>query len=147
MLLNFFTKLPIPNKIPDAMQKIAEELSRCVDKEDCLKRAHQIMTRKFRGYRFRTCTKIHLAFETDLKKLWSRDGFLHCHTMNYLLRVLLVKSGWFDDLDIQFGYSLVWYVSPHQYLRVRIGENKYINMDVWNHHYGKKFGDYAHGFH
>ena len=37
MLLNFFTKLPIPNKIPDAMQKIAEELSRSVDKEDCLK--------------------------------------------------------------------------------------------------------------
>ncbi len=147
MLPNFFTKLPIPDKIPDAMQKIAEELGRSVNKEDCLKRAYEIMTQKFRGYRFRTYIKIHLAFEADLEKLWARAGFMHCHTMNYLLRVLLIKSGWFDDLDIQFGYSLVWYVSPHQYLCVRVGDDQYINVDVWNHHYGKKFGDYARGFH
>ncbi len=105
------------------------------------------MTEKFRGYRFRTYTKIHLAFETNLGKLWQRTGFTHCHTMNYLLRVLLIKSGWFDDDDIKLKYSLVWYISPHQYLRVMVGENKYLNVDVWNHHYGKRFGDYARGFH
>ena len=147
MLLNFFTKLPIPNKIPEEMQKIAEELSRSASKEDCLKSAYEIMTQKYRGYRFRTYTKIHLAFETDLEKLWQRTGFMHCHAINYLLRILLIKSGWFDDSDIRFRYSLVWYISPHQYLRVKVGDDKCLDVDIWNHHYGKEFGDYAHGFH
>jgi hypothetical protein len=147
MIPNFFSKKPIPDQLPFEMQTIVEELKLSANKEECLKQAYKIMTSRYRGFRFRTYIKIYEAFETDLEKLWCKTGFLHCHVINYLLRVLLVKSGWFDDDDIQLKYSLIWYVSPHQYLQVKVGENKFINVDTWNHHYGKRFGDYARGFH
>ena len=147
MIPNFFRKKPIPDKLPAEMEQIVEELKHLNSKEECLKRAYEIMIGRYRGYRFRTYWQLHKAWEMDLEKIWKKTGFLHCHAMNYLLRVLLVKSGWFQDDDIQLKYSLVWYVSPHQYLRVKIEDNKFVNVDVWNYNYGKKFGDYAHGFH
>jgi len=147
MIPNFFSKKPIPDKLPLEMEKIVEELKRFESKEECLKQAYGIMAGRYRGYRMRTYIRIHEAFCTDLEKLWRKTGFLHCHVMNYLLRVLLVKSGWFQDDEIELKYSLVWYISPHQYLRVKVGDNKFINVDVWNAFYGKKFGDFARGFH
>lgn len=147
MIPNFFRKNQIPDKLPVEMEKIVAELKQTGSQEECLRRAYEIMVRRYRGFRFRTYLRIHEAFETDLEKMWKKTGFLHCHVINFLLRVLLVKSGWFQDADIKFKYSLVWYVSPHQYLQIKVGENKFINVDVWNYHYGKKFGDYARGFH
>lgn len=129
------------------MEKIVEELKQATGKEECLRRAYEIMIKRYRGFRFRTYIQIHKAFHSDLERLWNKKGFMHCHVMNFLLRVLLIKSGWFSEDDIELKYSLVWYISPHQYLRVRVGENKFINVDVWNAFYGKKFGDYARGFH
>ncbi|MBT4541212.1 hypothetical protein HOC35_06900 [Candidatus Woesearchaeota archaeon] len=66
--------------------------------------------------------------------------------MNYLLRLLLVKSKHFKEKDIVHKYSLVYYTSPHQYLNVKISKNKTINVDIWGAANGIKFGDYANGF-
>lgn len=147
MIPNFFNKRPIPEKLPEEMESVIEELRGVIGKEECLRWAYEIMIQRYRGYRFRTYWRFGEAFETDVEKLWQKTGFLHCHNMNYLFRILLVKSGWFGDDDIKLKYSLVWYISPHQYLQIKLDDNSFINVDIWNHNYGKKFGDYARGFH
>ena len=63
------------------------------------------------------------------------------------MRILLVKSELFDEEDIKLKWTLVWHISPHQYLTIKINQNEYINIDLWGKAYGINFGDYAHGFH
>lgn len=147
MILNLFVKYPIPDKLSPEMQKVTDELRELGSKEEVLERAYEILTLKYKGMRFATYVRLPLLFVHDTAKLWAKSGFLYCTAMNYLLRVLLVKSGWFLEEDIQRKYSLVWYISIHQYLRVRISDSRYINVDIWNASYGKRLGDYARGFH
>ena len=66
--------------------------------------------------------------------------------LNYLFMIFLVKSG-FDYKDINPKWTLVYYLSPHQYLNIKINKKKPINVDSWGKSYGIKFGDYARGFH
>jgi hypothetical protein len=56
-----------------------------------------------------------------------------------------VKSGKARDNQVKLGYSFVWYVSPHQYLKVRVGE-KWVAVDPWNYGRGAALGKYATGF-
>ena len=147
MILSLFKKEPIPEKLPEGMMKMVEELKACRNQDECLQKGYDISTSKYRGYKFKTYTKLWRVFETDLEKLWARSGFLHCHLMNYLLRILLVKSGWFRDEDLTLQITFIWYVSIHQHLLVHMRDGRQIHVDIWYAHYGKKFGDYAHGFH
>ncbi|MEW6610493.1 MAG: hypothetical protein AB1352_02620 [Patescibacteria group bacterium] len=146
MIPNLFKKEPIPEKLPVDMMKVVEELKRCQNQDECLQRAYDILTTKYRGYKFRTYTRFWEMFETDLDKLWARSGFLHCHLMDYLMRVLLVKSGWFRDEDLVLKITFIWYISIHQHLLVHMRDGRQIHVDIWYAHYGKKLGDYARGF-
>lgn len=147
MIPNFFKKQPIPEKLPTEMEKIIQVLKATTSQEGCLRLAHETLISKYYGSRLKTYGRIYEIFETDVERLWSKSGFLHCHVLNYLLRILLIKSGWFSDDDIKLKYSLVWYISPHQYLQIKTKENKVINVDIWSYIYGNKLGDYARGFH
>jgi hypothetical protein len=145
MIPHLFSKEPIreiTNK--DLLQSI-NLVKHSRSKEEALKRAFKIITSKFKGYRFRTYILFWKAWEKDPNKLWSRSGFMHCTHQNFLLRVLLVKSSWFSEQDIQLGYSLVWYISPHQYLKIKLGKD-IICADPWNHRFGVPLGYYAVGF-
>ncbi|MFH0923601.1 MAG: hypothetical protein V1825_02605, partial [Candidatus Falkowbacteria bacterium] len=121
--------------------------------------AYEILIAKYRSQRIKTYTKLFNVFSNDIDKMWSQTGFLHCTNMNYLMRTLLIKSGFFNDSDIALKWTMVWYISPHQYIQVNMGmspnallsrnsqNNKKINIDIWGKSYGIKFGDYARGFH
>lgn len=145
MPLDLFSKTPIPDVLPDEMRETISDISNSSDKKDCLKKAYGILAAKYRGYKIKTYTKLFEIFLRDLAALWGRSGFLHCTNINYLLRILLVKSGFFTDDDIRLRWTLVWYISPHQYVQVKVG-NQWINVDIWAHAYGVKLGDYARGF-
>ncbi len=147
MIPNLFIKKEIPQDIPEEMQKIIEELKKINNKEKILYKAYDILVNKYQGQRWGTFLKLPLLFITDIYNLWQRDGFLHCTAMNYLLRILLIKTGRFRDEEIELKLTLVWYISIHQYIRVKISEDKFINVDIWGANYGINFGDYAHGFH
>lgn len=148
MIPNFFCKEKIPDKLPEDLEEIINvELKTSKTKEECARKAYVILTEKYGGDRIKTYSRIFELFACDVAKLWSRSGFLHCSHLNYLLRITLVKSGFFKDEDIQLKWTQIWYISPHQYLRVKLDDEKYVNIDVWAHVYGIKFGDYAHGFH
>lgn len=146
MPIDLLLKTPIPNQLPKQMQETINELKKSLNKEDCLKHAYGILSAKYRGSRIKTYTKLFNVFSKDIDKMWSQTGFLHCTNMNYLIRTLLIKSGFFNDSDITLKWTMVWYISPHQYIQVIIN-NKKINIDIWGGSCGIKFGDYAHGFH
>ena len=146
MPLDLFKKTLIPNQLPDEMRDVIAELKKSSDKEDCLKRTYEILNKKYRGYHLKTYTRIFNIFSKDLSKLWQKNGLLHCTNMNYIMRALLIKSGYFNEDEIKIKWAFVWCISPHQYLQVKIN-NHWINIDIWGNAFGIKFGDYAHGFH
>lgn len=142
---HFFGKEPIPRLTnPDLLAAVAK-VRAASGREAALRSAYALITERFVGKRFRTYLLFWLAFETDANRLWQRQGFMHCTQQNYLLRVLLVQSGWFTEDDIRLAYSLVWYVSPHQYLLVRL-KRGWLALDPWNDSYSPGFGYFASGF-
>lgn len=146
MPLDLFKKTSIPEQLPDKMLNVIAELKKSSNKEDCLKFAYEILNKKYRGYRVKTYIKIFDIFSKDITKIWQKNGFLHCTNINYVTRTLLVKSGHFNDNEIKIKWTFVWYISPHQYLQVKINNSR-INIDIWGKVFGIKFGDYARGFH
>lgn len=143
---HFLSKTKIPVELPKEMQDLALELSKSKNQDQCLKKAYDFLTKKYRGYKFKTYTKFFDVFINSVDTLWGKNGFLHCHNLNYLLRILLVASGFFENKDIHNKWTLVWYISPHQYLTVNLKNGKTINIDLWAHAYNIPFGGYAHGF-
>lgn len=133
-------------QLPEGMKKAIETLKKSGSREKCLKKAYDIMTKRFRGCRLKTYTRFFEIFDNNLESLWSKKGFLHCTKMNMLMSILLVESGFFSGKDIQSRWSLVYCISPHQHLEVKTGKGKSVSIDIWGKHYGIKYGDYAHGF-
>ena len=135
------------NQLPSDMQLAIAKLKKSKDKEDCLRKAYEILAKKYYGNRLKTYIRFFELFNTNIEKAWNKDGFLHCTMLNRLLRILLVKSGFFRDSDIKTRWTSVWYFSPHQYLEVMLADDELVKIDVWANAYGIGFGDYAHGFH
>lgn len=138
---------PIPNNLPVEMAKCIEEIKLVGDKEQALKQAYSIITSRYKGQRLKTLIYFWKLATSNPHILWTSIDFLHCTNMNFLLRILLVKSGWFTDADIKPRWTLIWFFSPHQYLRVRLVGGNWINVDAWGAAHGIGYGDYAHGFH
>ncbi len=144
MSYNLIRKSPVPEKVPESMQNIIDILNQSKDKEECLKKAYDIMTRRYKGYMLKTYLRFLDLFEADAGRLWARTGFLHCTQMNYLMRILLVKSRHFLDSDISLKWTLFW-ISPHQYLSINMAD-KEIDIDIWGQSRGAGFGEHASGF-
>ena len=142
MVLDAFSKTPIKDILPDDMQGIAYELSKSPDQISCLRAAYDILTARFHGDRLKTFTHVLDLFSDNVSYLWDRR-FLHCTNSNYLLRHLLIESGHFAEQDIMLCRTLIWHVSPHQYVSVKVG-NKRIDVDIWASRYGIPFGDHSH---
>ncbi|QSH39138.1 hypothetical protein JXR01_02410 [Candidatus Kaiserbacteria bacterium] len=136
----------MPEKLPKTMQSAVEELQNSSSQKECLARAYELMTTKYHGNRIKTYALLARVFTRNIFKLWERGGFVHCTNANYVLRILLVKSGFFKNEDIQSKWTLVWYISPHQYLEVTMQNGECINVDVWSAAYGLKLGEYVGGF-
>ncbi len=146
MPLDFFSRTPLPESLPEDMRIVAEQLKQSVSQKICLFNAYTILTEKYHGERLKTYTCLSDIFLRDIAVLWHKNGFLHCTNINYLLRVLLVKSGFFTESDIRLRWTHIWYISPHQYLQAKVG-TEWIDVDVWAYAYGIRLGDKAHGFH
>ncbi len=143
----FLSKTKIPEKLPAEMQRVVDDLKQSSNQEECLQKAYEIMTSRYRGYKLRTYTRFFNIFTFNVDKLWNDKGFIHCHNANYLLRILLVKSGFFENKDLKNKWTLTWYLAIHQYLKIKMSKGENVNVDVWGVAYGIKFGDYAHGSH
>ena len=141
-----FGRRPIPAELPPEMNEVTSELRKTVTKEECLWEAVRILSERYRGYRFRTYTRVFDLWTSDPERLWAKQGFLHCTNVNYLCRILLVGSGHFRDGEIEQRWTAVYWISPHQYLRVRLDEGRWVEVDLWGLHYGIPLGGHARGF-
>lgn len=145
MIHNLFFRAKIPGKIPGEYQRVISKIKKSSkNKHEFLKRSYNFLAKKYLGVRLNL--RYAELFGIDLKKVWKKK-IIFCNTMNYLLRLFLIKSRMFAEKDIRIKWSLVLFVSPHQYLQIRASRNKWINVDLWGQDHGIKFGDYARGFH
>ena len=108
--------------------------------------AYALLSSRFHGERFYTISHFFELFKPDLKKLREKSGPLHCTNLNSLLIEDLLASGLFSKDDIERHWTLLWWISPHQYLKVKT-EDGWIKVDLWAKSFGIEFGDYAHDWH
>ena len=145
MIHNLFFRAKIPGKIPKEYQKVISNIKKSSkNKYEFLRKSYNFLAKKYLGVRLNV--KYAELFGIDLKKVWKKK-IVFCTTMNYLLRLFLIKSGMFTEKDIRTKWSFIWFLSPHHYLQVKVSRNKWINADLWGQDHGIKFGDYAREFH
>lgn len=135
-------KYPIPQKIPLDMQEVIMELKRHSKKKiDFLILAHQYLTKRYHGGRILSIIRLDLVMMTDIEKIWRRHGYTPCNTLNYLLRIFLIKSGYFKEEGIIVKHTFFNF-NIHQYLKIKADKN-WINVDPAGKAMGVEFGDYA----
>ena len=70
MVPNLLTKLPIPKTLPKDVQQAVNNLKKSKNKEDCLRKAFDLINKKFRGYPgIMVYLTIIKAFNTDINYL------------------------------------------------------------------------------
>jgi hypothetical protein len=143
----FFRKTPLPQDVCAVIAAEIKRLQKAMSKEQYLQQAYDLITTRFVSGRINTIMRLFELFSTSTRDLWNRNGrFVHCTNQNYLLAVLLVKGGRFQESDIILKWTLISYFSPHQYLKVRVDSNRWVTVDCWGRQYGVPYGDHAYGF-
>ncbi len=135
-----------PENLPEEMRVLAQEIAKRPNQREALQYAYDALSKKYRGYRVLTFLRLDRFFITDIDTLWQKNGFLHCHHMNYLLRTLLLASGQFTPEAIEARWTQIWLFSPHQYVVVTLETGEQVEVDLWGKAYGIPFGGHAHGF-
>lgn len=115
-------------------------------KKEQLLRSYGLFSQRYHGERLYTLTHFFELFEPSLEKLRTKSGAMHCTNINRLFKAELLASGLFSETDIKTRWTLLWYVSPHQYLQIKT-EDGWTSVDIWAKTFGIGFGDHAHGFH
>jgi hypothetical protein len=118
----------IPKRIPaEIEEKINELKAKSSSAEEFLKLAYDYLGTKYRSRRFGTILRFGHLFKS-IDEIWQTKGFLPCTINNYLLRIFLVRSGWFKKRDIRRQHVFFNFII-HQYLRVRVS-GRWLDVDV-----------------
>lgn len=133
-----FKEEKVPETIPASMlEKINEIKNQVNTKEHFLNLAYNYLGSRFRSERFNTFLKLNYLFKS-VDAVWQLDGYMPCTINNFLLKIFLVKSGWFNEKDVRRQHVFVNFV-PHQYLQVKIGD-KWLDVDVGEKQRGLPIG-------
>ncbi|MBN2142824.1 hypothetical protein JW711_05850 [Candidatus Woesearchaeota archaeon] len=147
MIPNLFSKEPLPDNIPAGMTAAIRKIKQAhPGKEDFLRASYLFLATKYQLKRLQVISKFYQLFIKDLDWAWNKKGHIHCTTLNFLLRIMLVKSGLFKDSDITIRLTSTWFTMAHQYLTIRISDDKSIDVDISMRDYGIPFGSHAGGF-
>lgn len=137
-----FKKSKLPKKLPLSLKlKIKELKLKSKNRKEYLRNTYKYLTKKYHGKRNTIIKKPKQLFETNIKNIWKRKGFIPCHTFTQLVRLFLVKSKLFKEKDIKIKHTFFNFIL-HQYLEVRI-KKKWHKIDAWAKFIGIKFGDYG----
>lgn len=134
-----FRKRALPDLLPENFAQILKRLDlESLDNLDFLQHSYAYIIAQYNGSRIQTITKFWRAYKNPLTQ---KPGFMHCTNQNYLLRLMLVKSGRFIESDIKVRIvPLNLFI--HQYLEVRIGA-QWIVVDPWSAFLKVPFGKHA----
>lgn len=128
----------IPEQIPETMaDKINEFKDRAESREEFLNLAYDYLGSRYCSERLNTILKFNYLFKR-LDEIWLLEGYIPCTMSNYLLKIFLVKSGWFKEGDLRRRHVFVNFII-HQYLQVKLGDN-WLNVDVGEKQRGLPLG-------
>ncbi len=123
-----FKKKPLPDIIPVDFSALIQRLNvESKDNSDFLKKCYEFVTSRYIGSRTKTVTRFWIAFEEPINH---RPGFMPCTGQNYLLRLVLVKSGRFSDAEVAVKVTPLNFFL-HQYLKVKVVDS-WVNMNPWS---------------
>lgn len=146
MIPNLFKKEKIPNKLPKEFENKIKEFSKYKNKEEFLKKSFFYIIENWGGNRINFILKFSRLFQKDISKIIKTEGYIPCTTMNYLLRIMAIKSKLFKEKDIKLNLTNTWYIVPHQFLKIKISKKKTIILDPYNYQFGIDYGKYGSGF-
>jgi hypothetical protein len=92
MIPNFFKKEPIPDIIPEELTEKIREFSQSGDRENFIKDTFFYVVGRYGGARTGLISHFMRIFETDIFEIFATTGYMHCTTMNYLIRIMCIKS-------------------------------------------------------
>lgn len=123
-----FKKEPLSDVLP----KEFEAYIRQIDSEssgnlDFLRKSYEFVISRYKGSRVKTVTQFWKVFCDPITE---KPGFMPCTGQNYLLRLMLVKSGRFKESDVILKV-VPFNLFIHQYLRVRVND-MWMDVDPWS---------------
>jgi hypothetical protein len=137
-----FTPIKLPKKIPFSFLSIIEKIDKQSSSDmEYLKNCYEYLTTIYYGSRFEIFSKWKLAFADPFTQ---KNGFLPCNIFNFLLVVMLLKSGRFQSEEVNICVVFLNFFI-HQYVKVKI-DNTWICVDPTYKIYGVPFGKRAIGF-
>ena len=113
-----FKQKQISKDLPLDLKNSIDDL-RVLEKGEIIKKVYLLLKEKYQGNRAKTITKFFEIFNFNLEELWYAQGFIHCTAINYLLKIILINSG-FKAEEIELKWTQTWYIYPHQYVKVKI---------------------------
>jgi hypothetical protein len=123
-----FKEESVPDTIPRSMAKEIDNLkNQARTSEQFLKLAYDFVGLKYRSERLNTILKFHCLFKT-LDQAWAMTGYVPCTISSYILKIFLVRSGFFKENEVGRKYSFVNFIL-HQYLRVKV-DGQWLDVDV-----------------
>ena len=148
MIPNLFSKEPLPGKLPHDMALTIRRLrEKHHSKEEFLRACFDFLRKRYHLRRLQVLAQFFNLFRKDIGWMWHKKGHLHCTSVNYVLRAMLVRSGLFADDEIILRLTTTWYIIPHQYLTVLVGDSRQVDVDVSTYDFGIPFGAHAGGWH
>lgn len=118
----------IPEKLPETMKDKIDELKFLSSSpKEFLELSYKYIGEKNWSERLNTFFKFGLLFK-DLDSIWKVNGYVPCTQSSFLMRIFLLKSGFFKPKEIRRRYVFVNFI-VHQYLEVYI-EDKWVPVDV-----------------
>ncbi len=132
----------VPISLPDDLQNEVDALNKKSTSDlDYIKHAYHYITTKYYAGRFKTVVNARFAFDDPFSH---PHGYLPCHLQNYILKIMLIKSGRFESRDIK-SITVFLNFFIHQYLKVHV-DGRWINVDPAGTCLGVPFGQRAIGF-
>jgi len=130
----------MPAEIPIDMKKMIDELKvKAGSPRDFLELAYDFVGSRYRSERFSTIIKFNYLFFT-LDRIWRMSGYIPCTQSSYILRIFLIKSGFFREEEIKRKHFFVNFI-VHQYLQVKVN-GEWVDVDVGEKQNGMKIGNH-----
>lgn len=132
-----FFKARLPHKIPSYFEEKIRILNNESDSDkEFVYNCYSFITSKYYGNKVKTFIDFSYAFQDIFSH---KDGYLPCTVQNELLRIMLIRSGRFQEKDIRIAVTFFDFFI-HQYLLVKV-QSDWIPVDPWSHFLGRKFGE------
>lgn len=137
-----FWKERVPKMVPRSLDaKIRGLKMKSKSPEKFVRASYDLLRKKYHGSHALTFLRPDIVFSRNLEKMWSRSGYLSCNQVNWILYIMLVRSGFFSEGDVRFRCTITPRLMIHQYAEVRLG-SKWIPVDVWASRYNRSFGEH-----